>query len=79
MIDPVSMQIAVVSHKFLSRTVKLVKIFPLKPLKIALNTVPKIVVFGICGCIFFEFEYYILVEDVNVSCLNGCAVVKEDF
>ena len=79
MIDPISMQIAVVSHKFLSRAVKLVKMFPLKSLKIDLNTVPETVVFGVCGCIFIEFVYYIVVEGVNVSRLNTCAVVKKDF
>ena len=79
MIDPVSMQIAVVSHKFPSRAVKLVKMFPLKPLKIDLNTVPETVVFDVCGCVFIEFMYCILVEGVNVSRLNGFAVVKEDF
>ena len=79
MIDPISIQIAVVSHKFLSRVVKLVKMFSLKPLKIDLNTVLETVVFGVCSYVFIEFVYCILIEGVNISCLNGYAVVKEDF
>ena len=73
------MQIAVVSYEFPSKAVKLVKMFLLKSLKIDLNTVLETIIFSICGCVFIEFMYYILVEDVNVSCLNGCAVIKEDF
>ena len=73
------MQIAVVSHKFPSRTVKLVKMFPLKLLKINLNTVLETIVFSVCGCVFIEFVYCILIKGVNVSCLNGYAVIKEDF
>ena len=79
MVDPVSMRIAVVSHEFPGRAVKLVKNFPLKLLKIDLNTVPETVVFGVCGCVFIELGYCILVEGVMVSHLNVCAVVKEDF
>ena len=79
MINLVSMQIAVVSYKFLSRAIKLVKIFPLIPLKIDLNTILETVVFDVCGCVFIEFMYYILVEGVNVSRLNVYTVIKEDF
>ena len=79
MIDLVFMQIAVVFHKFPNRAVKLLKMFPLKPLKIDLNTVPETVVFSVCGCVFIEFMYCILLKGVNVSRLNGFAVVKEDF
>ena len=73
------MQIAVVSYEFPSKAVKLVKMFSLKPLKIDLNTILETIVFGVCGCVFIEFVYCILVKGVNISCLNGCAVVKEDF
>ena len=78
-IDPVSIEITVVSYQFLSKAVKLIKMFSLKPLKINLNTVLETIIFGICNYVFIEFVYCILVEGVNVSRLNVCAVVKEDF
>ena len=73
------MEIAIVFYKFLSRAVKLVKMFLLKPLKINLNTVPETGVFGICGCVFIKFMYCIFVEGVNVSRFNRCAIVKGNF
>ena len=79
MIDPVSMQIVIISYEFPNRAIKLVKMFPLKPFKIDLNTVPETVVFGVGGCVFIKFVYCILVKSVNVSRLNGCVVVKENF
>ena len=79
MIDPVSIQIAVVSHEFSSGTVKRVKMFCFKPLKINLNTVSETIVFGICGCILIELMYCIFVEDVMVNRLNIYIVIKEDF
>ena len=79
MIDSVFMQIAVVSYKFSSRAVKLVKIFFLKLLKIDLNTVSNIVVFDICGYVFIKFVYCILVNNVIVSRLNIYIVVNKDF
>ena len=72
MIDLVFMQITVVSYKFLSRAVKLVKMFLFKPFKIDLNTVLETGVFDICSCIFIEFIYCILVKGVIVNHLNVC-------
>ena len=79
MINPVSIQIAVVSHDFLSGAIKLVQMFYLKLLEINLNTVLETIIFGVCGCVLIELLYRVLVEDVMVSCLNLYAVVKEDF
>lgn len=75
----VSMQIVVVSDKFLGRVIKLVKMFPLKVLKINLNKVLETVIFGVYGCVSVEFMYCILVENIMVSCVKVYAVVKEDF
>ena len=79
MIDSVSIQIAVVSHEFPNRAVKLVKIFFLKSLKIDLNTFLETIVFGICGCVFIEFPYCILDKGVMVSRLNIYTIIKVDF
>ena len=79
MINPICIQIAVVSHKFPNRAIKLVKIFPLKPLKTNLNTVLETIVFDICACIFIELVYCILVKNVNISCLNDFTIIKKDF
>ena len=73
------MQIAIVSYEFSIRAVKLVKMFPLKPLIINLNVVLKTLVFDVCGYIFIQFVYCILVKNTNINCLNNCAIVKEDF
>lgn len=72
-------QIIVVSNNFPSKVVKLVKIFPLKLLKIKLNTVPETVVFSVCGCVLIKLVYFILIEDIMVNCLNLYAIVKKNF
>lgn len=79
MINPVFMQIVIVSHKFLNRPIKLVIMFLFKLLKTNLNIVPETVIFGICGYILIEPKYCIFVEDVIISCLNVYAIIQEDF
>lgn len=79
MIDPISMQIAVVSHKFSSGIVKYVKIFHLKPLKINLNIVLEMVIFGVWDCILIEPVYCIFIKDIMVSYLNVYTIAKRIF
>ena len=79
MVDPISMGITVISHKFSSRAIKPIKMFCLKLLKIYLNTVPETVVLGIQGYIFIEFVYNKLVDQVMVSYFNVESLSEESF
>lgn len=79
MVDLVSIRIAVISHKIPSKAVKFVKMFRLQLLEVNLNTVPKIIVFDVCGYILIEPIYDVLVEDVIVSYLNIHTVGKKNF
>lgn len=79
MIYPVFMQIALVPYKFLSRDVKLVEMFLLETPQRNWNTFWETMVFSVYCCRFIELMYCILIDDVNVRCLNISAIVKEDF
>lgn len=73
------MQIAIISYEILNGLIKLVKMFCFKLLKINLNTIPKPVIFDVCGYILIKLLYYIFVEDIIVNCLNLYIIVKTDF
>lgn len=73
------MQIVVISHKVLYRTIKLVKIFCFKLFKINLNIFLKTIIFDICNYVLIELLYYILIENDIGNYLNVYAIVKEDF
>ena len=79
MIDIIFMQIVVISHKVLYRTIKLVKIFCFKLFKINLNIFLKTIIFDICNYVLIELLYYILIENDIGNYLNVYAIVKEDF
>lgn len=79
MINLISIQIVIVLYKFLSRVIKLVKIFLLKLFKINLNTVLEIIVFGICKCILVKLVHYIFINNVIVSCFTIYVIIKDDF
>lgn len=79
MIKLISMQITVVSHKFLNKTIKFVKMFFLKLFKINLNIVLEIVVFGICSYVLIELVYYILIQDVMIIYLNVYTIIMKNF
>lgn len=78
-VNPKFIWIIVVSDNFLSRVVKLIKMFLLKLLEIDLNTVPKTVVFDVCDSVLIKLMYCILVKNIMVSRLNFYAIVKKDF
>lgn len=73
------MQIVVISYKFPSGAIKLIKMFCLKLFAIDINTVPETVVFSICDCILIKLVYSVLVKDVIISCLNVYTVGKRIF
>lgn len=79
MINSVFMQIVVISYIFLSKVIKLVKIFSFKFLKVNLNIVLETVVFNVCSYVLVEFVYYILVENIIVSRFNIYIPVKKNF
>ena len=78
-VNPVSMRIAVISHKVPSGALKLVKMFCLKLLEVNLNIILETIIFGVCSCVLIEPIYDVLVEDNMVSCLNVYTIGKENF
>lgn len=73
------MRITVVLYKFLSETVKHIKMFYFKPSKINLNIVLKTIISSIYSCILIKLVYCIFVKDIIVSGFDVYAIVKEDF
>lgn len=73
------MQIVIVFYEFLSKAIKLVKIFLLKFLKINLNIVLEIIFFAIYSYILIELIYSKLIKNIIVIGLNVYTIVKEDF
>lgn len=73
------MQIVIVSYKFLSKTLKYIKIFCSKSPKIDLNTILENVNFGICGCILIKLMYLIFIKSFIVNYFNVYTIIKEDF
>lgn len=71
------MQIAIVSYKFLSGVIKLVKLFFLKILKINLYIFLKIIIFNICNYILIVFIYCIFIKDIKVSYFNIYTIIKK--
>lgn len=63
------MWIVVVIHKFLSGTIKFVKLFCLKFFEIKLNIISKTIVLGIYSYILIKPIYNILIKDIMVKCL----------
>lgn len=61
MIDLISIQIIIISYKFLNRIVKFIKMFYLKLLKTKLNIIAKTMVFGIYKYKFIKTIYYIFI------------------
>lgn len=79
MINLVSMQIIIVFSNCLGEVIYVIKIFCFKFFKIHLNTIPKMVVLSVQGCILIESIYNKFVDQVMVNYLNIKFLSKENF
>lgn len=71
--------ITIIFFNFLSKTIKLIKIFCLKLYKVNFNIILKTIVFDIYNYILIKLIYSVFIKNIMLSYLNIYAIIKKNF